>query len=128
VTVQSQSGGGQSPVVPLTVATWPKTPGVYVQSILATRTAAGHATFAVSVANSAATDAAEVKIIAITVNDQPPLAPSALPLALGTIALRDRTTFSVIAPVASAGTLTLHVTGTAAGGVNWTSTLPVTVG
>lgn len=136
VTVQSLSGGGASPVVPLTVSTAPAAPGVFVQSALAARAALGHVVLTLLIANSAEAEAPDVQVTSLAVEGGTVLAPSALPHALGTLgkrdwqaSTRDRAALEVVVTglPATASLLTLRVGGTAAGGKAWAATLPVTV-
>lgn len=136
VTVQSVSGGGASAVVPLTVATAPEAPGVYAQSAVAARTGPDHVVVTVTLLNSATTEAPEVTLKKLSVEGGTLLAPTALPLNLGTLGVRDweasardRAEVSVIvgAVPAGAATLTLHLSGSSAGKTPWTATLPVSV-
>jgi len=134
VTVQSLSGGGSSPVVPLTVSTAPAAPGVFVQSASAARAALGHVVVTLLVANSADDAIPDVQVTSLSVEGGTVLAPSPLPFLLGALgkrdwqaSTRDRAEMEVIITglPAAAGLLTLRVAGTAAGGKTWASALPV---
>ena len=133
LTLQSSSGGGSSPLVPLTVATAPLKPGVYVQSVLAERSALGHVTLTISVANSTDAPVTDVQITAVTVDGASVLAPTPLPYALGPLgkrdwqaSTRDRSALEVVVtglPAASSQVM-VHISGTADGSP-WSSALPV---
>ena len=136
VTVQSLSGGGASPVVPLIVATAPAAPGVFVQSALATRAALGHVVLTLLIANSADTEVADVQVTSLAVEGGTVLAPTPLPYALGPLgkrdwqaSTRDRTEVEVVVTglAATSRLLTLRIGGTASGGKTWAAALPVTV-
>ena len=135
VTVQSQTGGGASPVVPITVSTAPTTPGVFVQSALAARAALGHVVLTLLIANSADAEAPDVQVTSLTAEGGTVLAPVTLPHALGTLgkrdwqaSTRDRADLEVVVTgLAATSLLTVKIEGTAAGGKVWTATLPVTV-
>lgn len=134
LTMQASSGGGESPAVPITVATAPKTPGVFVQSAMAARDAQGHVTVTLLVANSGPADLPEVAVTSVTADGGTVLSPAALPVSLGPLAhrdwqasTRDRAELSVIVTGLgpSVSTLMLRVAGTAASGQSWTASLPV---
>lgn len=134
VTVQSSTGGGQSLAVPLTVVTSPSVPGVFVQSAQAVRGPQGHVIVTLLVANSVDADIADVRVTALSVDGGTILSPAPLPYALGALAARDwqastrdRTPLEVVVTglPATASLLTLHLSGTASGGVVWASVLPV---
>jgi len=136
VTVQSSTGGGSSPLVPLTVATAPATAGVFVQSALAARAAQGHVVLTLLVANSADAEALDVQVTSLSVEGGAILSPAPLPYALGVLgkrdwsaSTRDRTELEVVVTglPATARLLTLRIGGTATGGKTWAATLPVTV-
>lgn len=137
VTVQSQSGGGVSPVVPLTVATAPVTPGIYAQSAAATRRADGHVVVTVTLLNSADTEMLNLQVTGVTVEGGTLLSPVAWPYTLGTVgnrdwqaSARDRAELPLIITGVPAGaaTLTVRLTGNSAGGQPWAAAMPVTVG
>jgi len=136
VAVQSSTGGGTSPLVPLTVATAPTESGVFVQSALASRAPLGHVVVTLLVANSADTEAPDVQVTSLAIEGGTILSPAPLPYALGTLgkrdwqaSTRDRAELEVVVTglAASARLLTLRIGGTASGGKTWTATLPVTV-
>ena len=136
VTVQSLSGGGASPVVPLTVATAPATPGVFVQSALAARAPLGHVVLTLLIANSAEAEASEVQVTSLAVEDGTILSPTPLPYTLGALgkrdwqaSTRDRAALEVVVTGLAAASLQLmlRVGGTAAGGKAWAAVLPVAV-
>jgi len=136
VTVQSQTGGGESPAVPLTVATAPAVPGVFVQSALAVRAPQGHVVLSLLVANSADAEVGDVQVTSLSVEGGTILSPAPLPYALGALgkrdwqaSTRDRTDLEVVVAglPATGRELTLRVGGTAAGGKAWAATLPVTL-
>lgn len=137
VTVQSVSGGGASPAVPLTVATAPATPGVYAQSALASRRADRHVVVTVTLLNSADAEAQNVQLTSATVDGGTLLSPADWPQTLGTLgkrdwqaSARDRAELSLVVADVPAGTATLmlHLAGTMGGGGTWSAMLPVTVG
>lgn len=133
ITLQSSSGGGTSPTVPLTVATAPQKPGVFVQAVLAERTHLGHAALTVLVANSANAAAADVQLTALTVDGAALLAPTPLPQALGPLgkrdwqaSTRDRAALEIVLAAPLPAQVTLHVSGTA-DGTAWSASIPVTL-
>ena len=137
VTVQSQSGGGNSPAVPLSVATAPATPGIYAQSAVATRRAEGHVVVTVTLLNSADTEAVNVRVASATVEGGTLLSPTAWPDTLGTLgsrdwqaSTRDRAELPLVIADVAAGpaVLTIHMTGSVGDGTAWTARIPVTVG
>ena len=134
VTVRSMSEGGNSAVVPLTVATAPSQPGIYAQSVIATRGLNDHVVLTVTLLNSAEREAQDVQVAQLSANGGSVLAPAALPFVVGRIGARDweasskdRTELSVVIGGVPAGqaALTLHMAGTVSGGQAWSSTLPV---
>ncbi len=136
VTVQAQTGGGASPVVPLTVATAPAAPGVFVQSALAARAPLGHVVLTLLVANSADAEAPDVQVTSLAVEGGTILSPTPLPYALGALgkrdwsaSTRDRTDLEVVVAglPATARLLTLRIAGTAGSGKPWAAILPVTL-
>lgn len=137
VTVQSVSGGGASPAVPLTIVTAPAAPGIYAQSAVAARRADGHVVVAVTLLNSADAEAANVQVTSVAVEGGTLLSPAAWPQTLGTLGKRDWQASTrdraelplVVADVAAgAAALTLHLFGTVGGNSPWAATLPVLVG
>ena len=133
LTVQSVSGGGSSPVVPLTVSTAPAVPGVFVQSASAARATLGHVVLTLLIANSADAAMPDVQVTSLSVDGGTVQAPFALPSPLGALgkrdwqaSTRDRTELEVIVTglLTTTGLLTVHVVGTA-GGRAWASVLPV---
>lgn len=131
LTLQSSSGGGASPLVPLTVATAPQKSGVFVQAVLAERTRLGHAVLTVLVANSANAEAADVQVTALTVDGASVPATILLPQSLGPLgkrdwqaSVRDRAALEVVVAAAPSAQVTLHVSGTADGAA-WSAALPV---
>lgn len=131
LTLQSSSGGGLSPVFPLTVATAPQKPGVFVQAVLAEHSRLGHAVLTVLVANSANAEIADVQVTALTVDGASVPAPALLPQSLGPLgkrdwqaSTRDRTALEVVIAAPSSSQITLHVSGMADGAA-WSAALPV---
>ena len=136
VTAQSSTGGGTSPEIPLTVATAPTEPGIFVQSALAARAPLGHVVLTLLVTNSADTEAADVQVTSLAVEGGAILSPIPLPYPLGALgkrdwqaSTRDRTGLEVVVTGLPATTtlLTLHIGGTATDGKVWAATLPVTL-
>ncbi len=137
VTLQASSGGGTSPALPLTVATAPATPGVFVQSALAVRAAFGHVAITLFIANSAPAPAPDVQVTALSIDGGvgTVLSPTPLPQALGPLgkrdwqaSTRDRAAVEVVVaglPAAAHQTL-LHVSGTASGAA-WQAALLISV-
>ena len=133
VTVQSMSGGGSSLAVPLTVATAPAHPGVYAQSVVATRELNDHVVLTVTLLNSAETEAQDVQLTQLSVEEGLILAPAAVPYSVGKIGARDweasaqdRAELSIVVGQVPAGatTLTLHMAGTVAGVQRWSANTP----
>ncbi|MDQ2686890.1 MAG: hypothetical protein M3Y28_03380 [Armatimonadota bacterium] len=134
VTVQSVSGGGASPAVPLTIVTAPATPGIYAQSAVAARRADGHVVVTITLLNSADTEAANVQVTSVTVEGGTLLSPTTWPQTLGTLgkrdwqaSARDRAELPLVVTDVAAGpaALTLHLSGKADGGQSWSATLSV---
>jgi hypothetical protein len=137
VTVQSVSGGGASPVVPVMVATAPITPGIYAQSAVAARRADGHIVVTVTLLNSADAEALNVQVTSVTIEGGTLLSPTTWPQTMGTLgkrdwqaSARDRAELPLVIADVAAGSaaLTLHLAGSAGSGSLWTATLPLAVG
>lgn len=136
VKVGATSGGGEAAIVPLTVATAPATPGLYVQSVAAARTKDGHIALAITLENTAQSEARDIKLTAVSVDGATVISPTALPFAVGGTGpfdwasrTTDRTELAVIVDkvAANAKTLTLTVMGTSSLGQDWTATLPIEI-
>jgi len=144
LTAQATTGAGPSPAVPLTVATAPATPGLYIQSAIARNQPNeelarvlhpdyAHVTVTLAFANSGDGDVGGVQVTEVAIDGGTLLSPTNWPVKIGMLAGADylgtkpaSATLAVsVMPAAGATHLTLHVSGTIAGGPAWSSAVPV---
>lgn len=134
VVLRASTAAGLSQAVPMTLATAPPTPGVFVQSAIASRAANGRILVTLLVANSGGEDLQDVSVASLSVDHGTVISPADLPASLGPLlhrdwqaSNRDRAELSIIVDGAdeSLAALTVNLNGTTEpGGGAWSSAIP----